>query len=160
MLGNVWFVNEVQYVDNVNEEIDVLYWIDLVKMVVVDKKFSVEVKLVVEIDILGIIKLIVYEFNDLKYEVNLKIGGIVVFLEIYYFGWQVYIDGVEVLYGRVDYIFWVMNVLVGKYVVEFKFDLKLLYVMEMVVFVVLGVLICVLVLFLFLQVRRVCRKID
>ena len=159
-LGNAWFVNEVQYVDNANEEIDALHRIDPAKTAVVDKKFSAEVKSAAETDTLGTIKLTAYEPNDLKYEVNSKTGGTVVFSEIYYPGWQAYIDGVEAPHGRADYILRAMNVPAGKHVVEFKFDPKSLHVTETVAFVALGVLTCVLVLFLFLQVRRVRRKID
>lgn len=153
-LGNAWFVNEVQYVDNANEEIDALHRIDPAKTAVVDKKFSAEVKSAAETDTLGTIKLTAYEPNDLKYEVNSKTGGTVVFSEIYYPGWQAYIDGVEAPHGRADYILRAMNVPAGKHVVEFKFDPKSLHVTETVAFVALGVLTCVLVLFLFLQVRR------
>lgn len=78
-LGNAWFVNEVQYVDNANEEIDALHRIDPAKTAVVDKKFSAEVKSAAETDTLGTIKLTAYEPNDLKYEVNSKTGGTVVF---------------------------------------------------------------------------------
>lgn len=39
-LGNAWFVNEVQYVDNANEEIDALHRIDPAKTAVVDKKIQ------------------------------------------------------------------------------------------------------------------------
>ena len=159
-LGNAWFVNEVQYVDNANEEIDALHRIDPAKTAVVDKKFSAEVKSAAETDTLGTIKLTAYEPNDLKYEVNSKTGGTVVFSEIYYPGWQAYIDGVEAPHGRADYILRAMNVPAGKHVVEFKFDPKSLHVTETVAFVALGVLTCVLVLFLFLQVRRARRKID
>lgn len=159
-LGNAWFVNEVQYVDNANEEMDALHRIDPAKTAVVDKKFSAEVKSAAETDTLGTIKLTAYEPNDLKYEVNSKTGGTVVFSEIYYPGWQAYIDGVEAPHGRADYILRAMNVPAGKHVVEFKFDPKSLHVTETVAFVALGVLTCVLVLFLFLQVRRARRKID
>ena len=159
-LGNAWFVNEVQYVDKANEEIDALHRIDPAKTAVVDKKFSAEVKSAAETDTLGTIKLTAYEPNDLKYEVNSKTGGTVVFSEIYYPGWQAYIDGVEAPHGRADYILRAMNVPAGKHVVEFKFDPKSLHVTETVAFVALGVLTCVLVLFLFLQVRRARRKID
>ena len=159
-LGNAWFVNEVQYVDNANEEIDALHRIDPAKTAVVDKKFSAEVKSAAETDTLGTIKLTAYEPNDLKYEVNSKTGGTVVFSEIYYPGWQAYIDGVEAPHGRADYILRAMNVPAGKHVVEFKFDPKSLHVTETVAFVALGVLTCVLVLFLFLQVRRARRKLD
>lgn len=109
-LGNAWFVNEVQYVDNANEEIDALHRIDPAKTAVVDKKFSAEVKSAAETDTLGTIKLTAYEPNDLKYEVNSKTGGTVVFSEIYYPGWQAYIDGVEAPHGRADYILRAMNV--------------------------------------------------
>jgi len=159
-LGNAWFVNEVQYVDNANEEIDALHRIDPAKTAVVDKKFSAEVKSAAETDTLGTIKLTAYEPNDLKYEFKSKTGGTVVFSEIYYPGWQAYIDGVEAPHGRADYILRAMNVPAGKHVVEFKFDPKSLHVTETVAFVALGVLTCVLVLFLFLQVRRARRKID
>ena len=159
-LGNAWFVNEVQYVDNANEEIDALHRIDPAKTAVVDKKFSAEVKSAAETDTLGTIKLTAYEPNDLKYEVNSKTGGTVVFSEIYYPGWQAYIDGVEAPQGRGDSLLRAMNVPAGKHVVEFKFDPKSLHVTETVAFVALGVLTCVLVLFLFLQVRRARRKID
>ena len=118
------------------------------------------VKSAAETDTLGTIKLTAYEPNDLKYEVNSKTGGTVVFSEIYYPGWQAYIDGVEAPHGRADYILRAMNVPAGKHVVEFKFDPKSLHVTETVAFVALGVLTCVLVLFLFLQVRRARRKID
>ena len=147
-------------VDNANEEIDALHRIDPAKTAVVDKKFSAEVKSAAETDTLGTIKLTAYEPNDLKYEVNSKTGGTVVFSEIYYPGWQAYIDGVEAPHGRADYILRAMNVPAGKHVVEFKFDPKSLHVTETVAFVALGVLTCVLVLFLFLQVRRARRKID
>ena len=139
-LGNAWFVNEVQYVDNANEEIDALHRIDPAKTAVVDKKFSAEVKSAAETDTLGTIKLTAYEPNDLKYEVNSKTGGTVVFSEIYYPGWQAYIDGVEAPHGRADYILRAMNVPAGKHVVEFKFDPKSLHVTETVAFVALGVL--------------------
>ncbi|WP_242386508.1 YfhO family protein [Phocaeicola sartorii] len=159
-LGNAWFVNEVQYVDNANEEIDALHRIDPARTAVVDKKFRAEVGPAAETDTLGSIKLTAYEPNDLKYETNSQTGGTVVFSEIYYPGWQAYIDGVEVSHGRADYILRAMNVPAGKHVVEFKFDPKSLHVTETVAFVALGVLACVLVLFFFLQVRKARRKMD
>lgn len=46
-----------------------------------------------------------------------------VFFEIYYLGWMVIIDGKFVDIVCVDYILCVMNVLVGKYIIEMCFDL-------------------------------------
>ena len=153
-LGNAWFVNEVQYVNNANEEIDALHTINPAQTAVVDKKFSEQVKQAATPDSLSTITLTAYEPNDLKYEVDSKTGGTVVFSEIYYPGWQAYIDGVEAPHGRADYILRAMNVPAGKHVVEFKFDPKSLHVTETVAFIALGVLALVLLLFIFLQVKK------
>lgn len=156
-MGNAWFVDEVQYVNNANEEIDALHHINPAKVAVIDKKFSEQVKQTAVPDTMSSIKLTAYEPNGLKYEVDSKTGGTVVFSEIYYPGWQAYIDGVEAPLGRANYILRAMNVPAGKHVVEFKFDPKSLHVTETVAFIALGVLALVLLLFIFMQVRRLRR---
>lgn len=156
-MGNAWFVDEVQYVNNANEEIDALHHINPAKVAVIDQKFSEQVKQTAVPDTMSSIKLTAYEPNGLKYEVDSKTGGTVVFSEIYYPGWQAYIDGVEAPLGRANYILRAMNVPAGKHVVEFKFDPKSLHVTETVAFIALGVLALVLLLFIFMQVRRLRR---
>lgn len=153
-MGNAWFVDEVQYVNNANEEIDALHHINPAKVAVVDQKFSEQVKQTAVPDSMSSIKLTAYEPNGLKYEVDSKTGGTVVFSEIYYPGWQAYIDGVEAPHGRADYILRAMNVPAGKHEVEFKFDPKSLHVTETVAFIALGMLALMLLLFIFMQVRR------
>lgn len=156
-MSNAWFVDEVQYVNNANEEIDALHHINPAKVAVIDKKFSEQVKQTAVPDTMSSIKLTAYEPNGLKYEVDSKTGGTVVFSEIYYPGWQAYIDGVEAPLGRANYILRAMNVPAGKHVVEFKFDPKSLHATETVAFIALGVLALVLLLFIFMQVRRLRR---
>lgn len=156
-MGNAWFVDEVQYVNNANEEIDALHHINPAKVAVIDKKFSEQVKQTAAPDSMSSIKLTAYEPNGLKYEVDSKTGGTVVFSEIYYPGWQAYIDGVEAPLGRANYILRAMNVPAGKHVVEFKFDPKSLHATETVAFIALGVLALVLLLFIFMQVRKLRR---
>lgn len=153
-MGNAWFVDEVQYVTNANEEIDALHHINPAKVAVVDQKFSEQVKQTAAPDSMSSIKLTAYEPNGLKYEVDSKTGGTVVFSEIYYPGWQAYIDGVEAPHGRANYILRAMNVPTGEHVVEFKFDPKSLHVTETVAFIALGILVFILLVFSFLQIRK------
>lgn len=153
-MGNAWFVDEVQYVTNANEEIDALHHINPAKVAVVDQKFSEQVKQTAAPDSMSSIKLTAYEPNGLKYEVDSKTGGTVVFSEIYYPGWQAYIDGVEAPHGRANYILRAMNVPTGEHVVEFKFDPKSLHVTETIAFIALGILVFILLVFSFLQIRK------
>ena len=157
-LGNAWFVDKVQYVNNANEEIESLHKVMPAKVAVVDKKFAEQVKPVAVSDSLSFVKLVAYEPNDLKYEVSSEKGGVVVFSEIYYPGWQAYIDGVEAPHGRADYILRAMNVPAGKHTVEFKFDPKSLHTTETIAFVALGLLAMAVLLLLVLQGKALWGK--
>ena len=103
-------------------------------------------------DSLRFVKLVAYEPNDLKYEVSSEKGGVVVFSEIYYPGWQAYIDGVEAPHGRADYILRAMNVPAG------KFDPKSLHTTETIAFVALGLLAMAVLLLLVLQGKALWGK--
>lgn len=138
-LGNAWFVDEVKYVDNANEEIEALRSIDLARTVVVDKRFADCVKPSAA-DSLNTITLKAYKPNALTYEVNTAKGGTVVFSEIYYPGWRSYVDGKEVEHGRADYVLRAMNVPAGKHTVEFVFDPQSLHVTEGIAFTALALL--------------------
>ena len=138
-LGNAWFVDEVKYVDNANEEIEALRSIDLARTVVVDKRFAGCVKPSAA-DSLNAITLKAYKPNALTYEVNTAKGGTVVFSEIYYLGWRSYVDGKEVEHGRADYVLRAMNVPAGKHTVEFVFDPQSLHVTEGIAFTALALL--------------------
>ena len=138
-LGNAWFVDEVQYVNNANEEIEAIHDMDPLQKAVVDKKFEASVRPMAS-DSTATIELVEYQPNYLKYEVNSEKGGTVVFSEIYYPGWQSTIDGEETPHGRANYILRAMNVPVGKHVVEFKFDPKSLHTTETIAFIALGLL--------------------
>ena len=134
-LGNGWFVNQVTYVDNANEEIEAIHGINPIETVVVDKRFESVLKPAAESDSTCSVVLTAYEPNDLKYEVNSAKGGTVVFSEIYYPGWQAYMDGEKVEHGRANYILRAMNVPAGKHVVEFKFDPDSLHATETIAYI-------------------------
>ena len=139
-LGNGWFVNQVIYVDNANEEIAAIHGINPIETVVVDKRFESVLKPAAESDSTCSVVLTAYEPNDLKYEVNSAKGGTVVFSEIYYPGWQAYIDGEKVEHGRANYILRAMNVPAGKHVVEFKFDPDSLHATEAIAYIAFALL--------------------
>ena len=153
--GNAWFVNEIRYVDNANEEIEALHDINPLHTAVVDKKFKTQVSAEkATADSLNTIKLIEYEPNALKYEVESSKCGVVVFSEIYYPGWDSYIDGKKVEHGRADYILRAMNIPAGKHTVEFKFDPKSLHVTETVAYVALGLLLLGVIVFIIFSLRK------
>ena len=152
-LGNAWFVNEVQYADNANEEIEAIHELNPKRTAVVDKKFDSIVKSL-PADFTATIELVAYEPNYLKYEVNSEKGGTVVFSEIYYPGWQSTIDGEEVAHGRANYILRAMNVPAGKHVVEFKFDPQSLHTTETIAFIALGLLVLLAVVVICMSFRR------
>ena len=155
-LGNAWFVDEVKYVGNANEEIEAIHGLEPSQVAVVDKKFESVVKSVPS-DSAATIELVAYEPNYLKYEVNSEKGGTVVFSEIYYPGWQSTVDGEEVPHGRADYILRAMNVPAGKHVVEFRFDPKSLHLTETIAFVALGLLALWAAVLVFMRIKA-CRK--
>ena len=155
-LGNAWFVKDVQYVNNANEEIEAIHGLDPSETAVVDKHFESVVK-PMTCDSMATIRLVAYEPNRLKYEVNSNTGGTIVFSEIYYPGWRSSIDGQEVPHGRANYILRAMNVPAGQHEVEFSFDPVSLQVTENIANIALGLLALVALVMAFRKVKA-CRK--
>ena len=151
-LGNAWFVDEVDYVNNANEEIEAIHGLDPTEKAIVDKKFESVVQSLPS-DSTATIELVAYEPNYLKYEVNSDKGGTVVFSEIYYPGWKSTIDGQEVAHGRANYILRAMNVPAGQHVVEFRFDPTSLHVTENIAFVALGLLALLAIVVVVLKIK-------
>jgi hypothetical protein len=151
-MGNAWFVNEVQYVNNANEEIEAIHGLNPSKTAVVDKRFEAVVKPMAS-DSTASIRLVTYEPNYLKYEVDSKTGGTIVFSEIYYPGWRSSIDGQEVSHGRANYILRAMNVPAGKHEVEFSFDPVSLHVTENIATIALGLLALAALAMAFLKIK-------
>ena len=157
-LGNAWFVDDVQYVNNANEEIEAIHGLDPLATVIVDKRFESVVKPMAS-DSSATIELVAYEPNYLKYEVDSPTGGTLVFSEIYYPGWHSSIDGQEADHGRANYILRAMNVPAGKHVVEFSFNPVSLHVTENIAFIALGILALVAIAMAFMKIKA-CRKVG
>lgn len=140
--GNAWFVENVKYVQNANQEIDALNTISPAKTAVVADEFKQVFNGVQSAakDSLSTVKLTSYAPNALTYETSSSKEGIVVFSEIYYPGWQAYLDGQAVDHGRADYILRAMKVPAGKHKVEFKFNPQSIHTTESIAYVALGLL--------------------
>ena len=157
-LGNAWFVDEVEYVNNANEEIEAIHGLDPTQIAIVDKKFESVIKSLSS-DSTATIELVAYEPNYLKYEVSSEKGGTVIFSEIYYPGWKSTIDGQEVAHGRANYILRAMNVPAGNHVVEFRFDPDSLHVTENIAFIALGLLALLAIVTIVLKIKAY-RKVE
>lgn len=141
--GNAWFVDRVQYVKDANEEIAALNTVVPTETAVVDAKFKDALTGWSEghKDAESVVQLISYEPNRLTYHVSSAKGGVVVFSEIYYPGWQATIDGAPVDIARADYILRAMHVPSGSHTIEMWFEPQSIRVTETIAYVALALLV-------------------
>lgn len=152
--GNAWFVDKLQYVQNANEELLGVGKIDLRHEAVADAKFKTQLGDAVAQDTASVVKIISYEPNELKYDVNSNKGGVIVFSEIYYPGWTATIDGEPAELGRVNYILRALNVKPGKHEVVLSFFPKSVDTTESIAYTAYAVLILVILGGVFVEYRR------
>lgn len=154
--GNAWFVDNVQYVDNANEEIDALNDILPTETAIVDAKFKEQLKGVTGgyKDSLSTIRLTSYEPNRLIYKTSSPKDGVVVFSEIYYPGWQATIDGQPADIARADYILRVMNVPGGEHTIEMWFDPQSIHITESIAYAALALLLIGVMVLLWMERRK------
>ena len=157
-MGNAWFVNEVMYVDNANKEIEALGKTDLHTVVIADKSFeSVIGKSSVQ-DSTSTVTLTKYEPNELHYDINSKNGGVVVFSEIYYPGWNCTVDGQPVEIGRANYVLRAIQVKPGQHKVVMEFRPKSLATTEAIAYIALIVLFIAVIVSVVLSVKKNAKK--
>ena len=150
-MGNGWFVDEVQYVNNANEELDALGKIDLHTTAVADRKFEKrltpsnspqggEQKTLPLEEGQGEVTLTSYAPNELHYDVSSAKGGVVVFSEVYYPGWTCTVDGNPVEVGRVNYVLRAISVKPGNHKVVMEFRPQSIKTTETIAYVALALL--------------------
>ena len=121
--GNAWFIENVKWVEDQNEEILALEEANLRNTAVINSKFREEVDMNFNFDPEAEIELINYRPNELKYRYTSDNAQFVVFSENYYQpGWQAYVDGKPVSHIQVNYILRGMNVPAGRHEILFKFE--------------------------------------
>lgn len=125
-LGSAWFVNDIKWVENANEEMKALNNFTPSTTAVIDKRFKDEVsnENFTSGDF-SRIALKEYQSNHLTYVSKAKEKQFAVFSEIYYNdekGWKAYIDGKRVPHVRVNYVLRGLEIPPGEHTVEFKFE--------------------------------------
>jgi len=148
--GNAWFVTDIEWAANANEELDALGNVNLRNTAVVAKAdFSF-----LQAGGDGMVKLISYGANEAKYEVESEKGGLVVFSEVYYPGWTATIDGQPTEVGRANYVLRAINVPSGKHEVVFTFDPQSIHTTETIAYVALAVLVLLIVVAAVMAFRK------
>ena len=151
--GNAWFVDKVNYVDNANQEIDMIGRLNLRHEAVADKKFQEQLGNAVDQDN-AIVTIKAYEPNHLVYDVQSDKGGVVVFSEIYYPGWTATIDGQPAELGRVNYILRALNVKAGNHQVELSFNPKTVERTETIAYVAFVLLLLAVAAVVFIEWKK------
>ncbi len=152
--GNAWWVDNVKYVDNANQEIEQVGKVDLHKVAVADKQFEKVLGQSAAHDSTDVVSITAYQPNNLKYTAESKNGGLLVFSEIYYPGWTATVDGKPAELGRVNYILRALSLTPGKHEVVLDFHPASVKTTETVAYVAGGLLLLLIVAGGVMAVRR------
>lgn len=123
-LGNAWFVNEVKYMKNADEEIMALNSFEPSKTAIANIRDKSEMGTNFTTDATAKVEMMEYLPNNLKYKSSSNADGLVVFSEIYYKnGWKAFVDGKETKVFNVNYLLRAIKVPAGEHKIELKFDM-------------------------------------
>ncbi len=121
--GHAWFVKQIRFADNADQEMQAISSFDPKNEAIVDKKYQAMIDTKQNaIDENGKLTLVSYEPEHLVYESGSTTTQTAVFSEIYYDkGWKMLIDGQEKPYFRADYLLRAAQIPVGNHKIEFIF---------------------------------------
>ena len=155
--GNAWFVQNIDWVNNPNEEIAAIGNVDLLQKAVIDTCWRTKVSEGLAMTQPASIRLTNYANpGNLFYESESSEDGLAVFSEVYYKTWKAFIDGKEVPVVRANYILRAIEVPAGKHMIEFRCEDDLLLDTQMVS--TIASCLVVLVIILLLVFRRKIEK--
>ena len=154
VLGNAWFVDKLNYVNNANQELEALGKLNLRHEAVADARFKAVLGEATPQDSTSVVKLTAYAPNQLTYEVKSATGGVMVFSEIYYPEWTATVDGKPVEIGRADYVLRALKMDKGQHQVVLTFDPKSVKQTETVAYAAYVVLLLVVLFGLYAEWKR------
>ena len=154
VLGNAWFVDKLNYVNNANQELEALGKLNLRHEAVADVRFKTVLGEATPQDSTSVVKLTAYAPNQLTYEVKSATGGVMVFSEIYYPEWTATVDGKPAEIGRADYVLRALKVDKGQHQVVLTFDPKSVKQTETIAYAAYVVLLLVVLFGLYAEWKR------
>jgi hypothetical protein len=160
-LSNAWFVNSYRLVDNPDQELGAITRFNPRDEAIIDKKFADELKGYTPARSPGdTIRLDSYKPNDLVYSYKTRQNGLAVFSEIYYpKGWDAYVDGKPAGHFGVNYVLRAMVLPAGEHKVEFKFEPRVYFLGEKISLISSMILIVLIVLVGFIEIRKAMRPV-
>ena len=147
--GNAWFVRDIQWVNNPNEEIEAIGEADLRNVAFMDTVWRTKMQQTVTMTQPAKIELVRYANpGNLFYESESAENGLAVFSEVYYKTWRAFIDGEEVPILRANYILRAVEIPAGKHQIEFRCKDELLQKTQIVSIVASALIVLVIALLL------------
>ncbi|MBK7556706.1 MAG: hypothetical protein IPI55_19550 [Flavobacteriales bacterium] len=120
-LGAAWFVEQVKWVKNSDEEIQAINGLQPDSVVVVDERYRADLPQPAVSDPSATVELKQYASDRMEYTCRSASGGVIVFSEIWYGpDWVATIDGQPAPYVRANYILRAMNVPAGEHSIVFQ----------------------------------------
>ncbi|MBK9292673.1 MAG: YfhO family protein [Bacteroidetes bacterium] len=154
--GDAWPVHSLVWVDNPNNEIDAISEHQLDKVAIVHREFEgLLAGLPASDSLSGKVELLSYEPNHLVYKAELEKESFVVFSQIWYTaGWKAYVNGEEKPLIRANYVLRGLRLPAGESQVEMKFEPKVWRTGQAISLASSGLLILLLLGWLFTKVRQ------
>lgn len=131
--GPAWFVNEIKWVKNADEEMAALTDFSPASTAIVDERFKKDELAAFNPNPSSANKIELTNFHpdNMEYQATTNASNFAVFSEIWYKGnedWKAYIDGKEVPFVRVNYLLRGLLIPEGTHQIEFKFYPKTHYI--------------------------------
>jgi len=130
--GSVWFVNEISWAKNADEEMTLMNDFNSKNTVIIDERQKAYTNGVTPNNSSqNTISLSSFHPDKMVYSSNSNVENFAVFSEIWYKGnvdWKAYIDGKETEFIRVNYLLRGMKIPAGQHEITFKFYPKAHYI--------------------------------
>ncbi|MCC6842496.1 MAG: YfhO family protein [Saprospiraceae bacterium] len=153
--GAAWFVKNIEWVNNADEEINLLMKRDLKQTAILHNEWKDKISQAG--DGQGTIKLIEYEPNKLKYQLETNSNQLAVLSEIWYgpdLGWTAKLNDKEIDLFRVNYALRGVNIPAGKNELILEFKPKSFYTGEIISYCCSSLLILLLIFSLWSMYKK------